>query len=115
MKPTIRTSYYAAKQALPSFDAISISNSCPGRFYGTVRRDLAPAWAMVEAWRQRRITWAQFTEAYTEKLKGIDLQALGEELQGKTLLCWESASDPYCHRHLLARMLQEAGFEVEEG
>ena len=55
-----------------------------------------------------------YTKGYTEAvLSRMDAQEVGAELDGRTLLCYEKPGE-FCHRHLVAKWLRDAGFVVEE-
>lgn len=95
---------------------IGISNSIPDwRPVDVVRKDLAPAWEDVEAWKAGRKKWRDFVRKYWQQLAALDAFADGDcfELpEDCTCLCWCGVARA-CHRRILAAWLVRRGYEVE--
>ena len=87
--------------------------------------NLGPSEDLIDAARNKRITWAEFSRRYREELKGdggIDkrnhniknhgqkftlrlLQKRGRQ-QNVTLMCHCDEEEQHCHRHLLKKVLE---------
>lgn len=91
-------------------EVVSIANRAPKWFVGKQYKELAPG-NIVWKFRNCDITEEQYTNKYKLQLSKLNVQKIGEELEGKTLLCWEATGN-FCHRMLVAEWLTQAGFEV---
>lgn len=54
-----------------------------------------------------------YTKAYKQQLSRLDVHQVAKDLDGKICICYEKSED-FCHRHLLAEWLRDAGYECEE-
>lgn len=120
----MKTSYYAKFSRLPKeeknrYMPILISTSLPKWFldkeeYYMEYKLLAPSSDSVFKLKNNKMSQEDFTNAYTDKLKGLDLEKILEDLydyEGITdteivLLCYEKSTD-FCHRHILREYLNE--------
>ena len=120
----MKTSYYAKFSRLPKgeksrFMPILISTSLPKWFlnseeYYIEYKTLAPSRNNVFNLKNDCISQEDFTNAYLNKLKGLDMEQILEDiydLEGITdseviFLCYEK-SDDFCHRHILREYLNE--------
>lgn len=115
----IYTSYFSSHKYKPE-DGISISrwNSF---WKGAAFKALAPSEQLLTWWKTLPKALQELPEAqehykkiYTEQtLSKISPAEAAWFLDGKVLLCFEK-SDDFCHRHIVAKWLKEAGFECEE-
>lgn len=109
---TLYTSYFARSADHPN--ALSISCGVPTWYNGRQNRLLAPSWELVDGIKKGKITEAQYTEQYRQKLDALGEQKILSVLhEGDVLLCWE-ATGKFCHRHILADWLKEHGHTVTE-
>ena len=115
----IYTSYFSSKKYKPE-DGISIARWC--KFWsGMSFTTLAPSEELLSWWKslspEARETVAakqHYTNIYREQtLSKLNPAEVAMILEGKTLLCFEKTCD-FCHRHIVAKWLNEAGFECEE-
>lgn len=75
---------------------------------------LAPSITLVSEFKKGKLSEAEYIERYTnETLSTLDPNEVGSKLEGKVLLCYEAIGE-FCHRHLVADWLRNAGFEVQE-
>lgn len=84
--------------------------------------NLAPNKALLNKYKYKGLTWDEYTQEYYKQLSTYnrDIQAdlyaletllnVGEDV---TIYCYEKSTDN-CHRHLLAKLFKDKGFEVEE-
>lgn len=111
----IYTSYYARmKSCYQNYAVVCISNSSPEWFPVILStfRQLYPEWSKAKSYKEGKITWEQFADAYRQKLSKLNrekvLSAIMKygALYGKdvVLTCWEGPGK-HCHRHLLAEWL----------
>ena len=111
----IYTSYFASADKVPH--PIAIARGVPSWFKGEVYEKLAPSLDLLKAWdKGRGISQKEYTERYLNELaaRGVTVESLKEELPDEcTLLCWETPLD-FCHRHIVAWVLRNAGVEVKE-
>jgi uncharacterized protein YeaO (DUF488 family) len=120
----MKTSYYAkfsrlSKEEKSRYIPVLISTSLPKWFldreeYYMEYKLLAPSSNNVFKLKNNKMSQEDFTNAYTDKLKGLDLEQILEDLydyEGITdteivLLCYEKSTD-FCHRHILREYLNE--------
>ena len=100
------TSNYARNGNHP--DAVSISVTVP-RWYPQLEHypDLAPTWAIVKDYKDKRTNIKQYTTQYLDLLQSRNVSPLkvAEDLHGRIMLCYEKPTD-FCHRHLVAFWLE---------
>jgi hypothetical protein len=95
-------------------DAVSIAAITPRGFKGGVRKDLAPPFSLVKAYKDEKITEAEYIMEYGKRIYSLDIERIAGELDGKILLCY-CDKNAMCHRTLLGLFLNtELGVEVEE-
>lgn len=120
----MKTSYYAkfsrlSKEEKSRYMPVLISTSLPKWFldreeYYMEYKLLAPSSDNVFKLKNNKMSQEDFINAYTDKLKELDLEQILEDLydyEGITdteivLLCYEKSTD-FCHRHILREYLNE--------
>lgn len=111
----IYTSYFPYAKKVPH--PIAISRSIPRWYEGEVYEKLAPSWELLNAWNKGKgISQKEYTERYINELasRGVTVEMLKQELPEEcTLLCWETPL-AFCHRHIVAWILKNAGIEAKE-
>lgn len=116
------TSYFARASKHPK--AISISAKSPMGFKGNRLTTLAPTWDMLTSYKNNLLTKLQYIDHYIELIKlhhrpdEIFAQNIADLFQeGDVLLCYERTGS-FCHRHIVAALLNEAGiaqvYELDE-
>ena len=125
MKGTLYTSYFSKIKQGKGIK-LSVARYNPkwlkeGDIEGTLI-NLAPSKALLNKYKYKGLTWDEYTQEYYKQLSNYnrdiqaDLYALetllntGEDV---TIYCYEKSADN-CHRHLLAKLFKDKGFEVEE-
>ena len=109
---TLYTSYFGKR--LKSDRLVSIARGTPTWFKGKTVLSVAPSWDLVTGIKSGTITAEEYADAYFKQL-----DKLGEEKillmfeDGDILLCYEKPED-FCHRHLLAKWLNDRGHSVTE-
>ena len=101
----MKTSYFAKAGNLPN--AVSIAGSAPGFFKDREYKKLAPKYWFFLKYKKDGDE-AYYTEQYQkEVLDTLDPQQVFNELgEDVILLCWEKTGK-FCHRHLIAKWLEE--------
>lgn len=120
----MKTSYYAkfsrlSKEEKDRYIPVLISTSLPKWFldreeYYMEYKLLAPSSDNVFKLKNNKMSQEDFTNAYIDKLKGLDLEQILEDLYDYegimdteiVLLCYEKSID-FCHRHILREYLNE--------
>lgn len=120
----MKTSYYAkfsrlSKEEKSRYIPVLISTSLPKWFldreeYYMEYKLLAPSSDNVFKLKNNKMSQEDFTNAYIDKLKGLDLEQILEDLYDYegimdteiVLLCYEKSTD-FCHRHILREYLNE--------
>lgn len=120
----MKTSYYAkfsrlSKEEKDRYIPVLISTSLPKWFldreeYYMEYKLLAPSSDNVFKLKNNKMSQEDFTNAYIDKLKGLDLEQILEDLYDYegimdteiVLLCYEKSTD-FCHRHILREYLNE--------
>lgn len=109
----IRTSYFSINANHP--DAVSISLYSPDWFHGEEYTLLTPQREMFRMWKDHPNLgndWYR-DQFYKTTLINLDVHKVARDMEGKVMLCYEKSGD-FCHRHLVADWLRDAGYEVEE-
>lgn len=120
----MKTSYYAkfsrlSKEEKSRYIPVLISTSLPKWFldreeYYMEYKLLTPSSDNVFKLKNNNMSQEDFTNAYIDKLKGLDLEQILEDLYDYegimdteiVLLCYEKSTD-FCHRHILREYLNE--------
>ena len=115
---TVFTSYFAKASQIPSNIipiAISLYQSAGTRMLKYPQ--LAPTRSILTAWKQNEDQKQYIRDFDLQVLAELDPQQVYEDLkvmsQGKdvALICYEGPSK-FCHRHLVAKWLDDAGISV---
>jgi uncharacterized protein YeaO (DUF488 family) len=82
-------------------------------------KDLAPSRELLDDWKRNRIDWKEYTDRFhieMEQCKGL-IGELARRSQDDTitLLCFEREGDPHCHRHLLAKLIEQKLRDLSSG
>ena len=96
---------------------ISITRFPPKWFEGEQCQDLAPSAELLKKYKDMYMDEEHFEIHYNEMLSQIDVLKIVEEaVKGRdVVLCCFEKSDDFCHRHLLAKWLNEKyGMNVQE-
>lgn len=115
----IFTSYFANLKKI--INPISICGKAPLFYKGPQYKRLAPKYGFFMDWKQGKLDNDGYVRCFKEQvLKYLNHEQVLEDLQNfyegqdvVTLICYEKPGD-FCHRHLVADWLKEAGIEVEE-
>lgn len=115
----IYTSYFSSRKYKPE-DGVSIAR-WSSFWNGLSFKALAPTEELLTWWknlpkhtREKADAKQHYTNLYVEQtLSKLNPAEVATILEGKTLLCFEKPNE-FCHRHIIANWLREAGFECEE-
>lgn len=116
----IYTSYFAKLKKLPSdIVPISICGKAPVWYQGIQYKKLAPKYNFFKEWQETKDN-DYYIHCFNEQvLSFLNPVTVVKELcnlsKGKdiALICYEKPGD-FCHRHLVADWLRQAGFSIEE-
>ena len=119
----IYTSYFGKIKKMPeNFEPICISLNKPNYFHGIWFVTLAPPKDLLRWWYsisdKGPRDQAYYTEVYLNMLQQFDANAMDNRLHEiakdkiPVLVCYEK--DGFCHRHLVARWLNDHGIKCEE-
>ena len=123
----IYTSFFGNKKVLnnPSIFPVSIALYPPKDFVGKSYRDLAPHPVTLRDWK-RDHSISNYERDYLVLLGDLNQKEVVDQLMVLSgnfknldyfpdivLLCYERPGE-FCHRHIVAEWLREAGYEVEE-
>ena len=125
MKGTLYTSYFSKIKQGKGIK-LSVARYNPkwlkeGDIEGTLI-NLAPNKVLLNKYKYKGLTWDEYTQEYYKQMSNYnrdvqaDLYALENLLntgEDVTIYCYEKSTDN-CHRHLLAKLFKDKGFEVEE-
>ena len=120
----IYTSYFGKLKSLPkNIVPVAICGGLPEWYHGAWYKKLAPTWKI---WKHQNETHdeVRYRETYFPTvLAKLNQDTVVEELNEFirnyplgteiALICYEKPED-FCHRHLVAEWLQEAGYQVQE-
>jgi len=103
----MNTSYYFSNRIRePGLNLVAVSNSYPRHlpWLKEVRhyRKLCPGWSLVKDFKQRKISWDNYSEIYQEDiLAKLDPEKVYNDLgENAVVLCWEKPGK-LCHRRLI--------------
>lgn len=121
----IYTSYFGNLKNLPdNIIPISISGKAPDWYTGLQYKKLAPKYRIFSEWKMNHDNKLYEKYFNDQVLTHLDPKRVLDELKdlcGKkfydsvdiALICYEKPSD-FCHRHLVAKWLNDAGFGCKE-
>lgn len=116
----IYTSYFAKVSKLPAnICAISIAGNPPKGWGGAQYKVLAPKYEFFIKWKENHDNdyyIEHFNEEVLKPLNAEKVVKILKQIAGSKdicLCCYEKPED-FCHRHLVAKWLNENGFECEE-
>lgn len=116
----IYTTYFAKLKSLPSsITPVSICGWPPKFYTGLQYKNLAPLWSFFSEWKR-----THDNDYYIRCFKSLVLSKLNQKevvdclhsmagTEDIALVCYEKPGD-FCHRHLVADWLNEAGYQCEE-
>lgn len=116
---TIYTGYFAKvrKYEEAGLVPISIARWSPKWFQGERCVELSPSDGLLTYYKAGAVSEEDFEEQYIAELDNLDMLTLLAEIASDkdiVLCCYEKSSD-FCHRHILAKYLQDKyGITVTE-
>jgi len=110
----MKTSYFAKIRNLYGANLVSIALKTPPGFKGTVYTKLAPTYDLLIKWKNGNMTEEEYIKEYKLILNKLDPHKVYRQLgEDAILLCYEKSGD-FCHRHIVAKWFNNAGYNVEE-
>lgn len=116
----IYTSYFAnftryvMNGTLQPSVGVSIAQYMPAKINLPNDNRLAPSYSLLYDYKEGKINEDEYTHRYyDEVLSKLDPKIIGNKFENKVLLCYEGLGK-FCHRHIVADWLRDAGFVVEE-
>lgn len=111
----MKTTYFANVKKLGDMNFVSIARKTPDGFPGIIYEPLAPTWEILQEYKYGQKDKRWYIEKYIDDVlsrlnprKVIDI--IGEDA---VLCCWETP-EKFCHRHIVAKWFEQAGYKVEE-
>lgn len=110
----IYTSYFAMAHKIDDKDKLlSIALWPPKNMRIQCMPYLAPTKEILLRYKEDHDEEA-YTKTYREQVLGnLDVDKVGAYLQGRILLCYE-CPEAFCHRHIVAKWLNDNGYDCEE-
>lgn len=121
----IYTTYFANLKKLPKdIVPIAICGKSPVGFKGAQYKKLAPKYDFFMKWKENHDN-EYYIQCFNEQvLSVLDAQLVVDDLKrisgienngksGIAMVCYERPED-FCHRHLVAKWLNENGYDVKE-
>lgn len=115
----IYTTYFSNIKNLPdNVVPIAICGKVPDGWTGFRCKRLAPKWNFFKRWKITGDNKYYIREFNEQVLKPLNPHEVVKSLMDRygeniALVCYERP-DKFCHRHLVAEWLRQAGYEVEE-
>jgi len=111
----MQTSYYSNLKNLDISKCVSIAGKAPDFYTGREFKTLAPKYWFFKKYKEDHDVEFYTQQFQKEVLDPLDPQEIYNELgQDSIILCWE-APDKFCHRHLVAKWLENAlNIKIEE-
>lgn len=118
MKKIIRTSYFNSPKVNSIIEEgkekylISIARFTPNWFPDIKEEKLlAPSENLLRNYKLGKVTIKEYIKEYTTQIEPILDNIIIDN--GSILLCYEKSGD-FCHRHILAELLRNKGYEIKE-
>lgn len=116
----IYTTYFANLKNLPKdITSISIAGKCPDWYDGLQFKVLAPKWDFFKVWKETGDN-DYYIKCFNEQvLSGLNPKLIVDRLfelaqnDNIALVCYEEPGK-FCHRHLVAKWLNDNGIKVNE-
>jgi hypothetical protein len=109
----IYTSYFGSKK-WDINNSVSIARKTPDYVNVPIYLKLAPPFELVKEYKQDYDQSKYVLRYSIEVLSHLNPQKVLEELDGKTLLCYEKSGD-FCHRHIVGKWLNiYTGIDIKE-
>lgn len=119
----IYTSYFAKLKKLENSNIIPISicGKAPDWYKGLQYKKLAPKYGFFIEWKKNHDNNYYIEHFQNEVLNYLEANTIVKELNNLVLnaekdialICYEKPSD-FCHRHLVAKWLNQNGYKCEE-
>lgn len=116
----IYTTYFAKLKKLPKdIVPISICGKAPNNYNGLQYKKLAPKYDFFMKWKETHDDDYYIRYFDSQVLSALDPAQVVSDLIAMAaghdiaLVCYEKSTD-FCHRHLVAKWLQENGYDVKE-
>lgn len=112
----IFTGYFAKlkKYQAAGLIPVSIARITPEWFHGQEFKELAPSNDLLKRYKAGKVSEDLYKTEYFQQLDQVKWKKVLKNLKENTvLLCYEKTGT-FCHRHLLAEYLKEAGYNIEE-
>lgn len=94
---------------------VSIAGKTPDGFRGSIYKKLAPKYDWWMEWKYENHDDVWYVEKYKETvLSQLDPHEVVKKLGEDAILCCYETPEKFCHRHLIAEWLREAGYDIEE-
>ena len=109
------TTYFAQVRRLDpkKSNLVSIARYTPKGFLGRIYLPLAPSPSLL-SYVKRTGDEEGYTKRFKAYLETLDVHKVAKDLKdGAILVCYETP-EKFCHRHLVADWLREAGYKVCE-
>lgn len=111
----MKTSYFAKMKGVYGKELVSIANKTPDGFRGRIYKKLAPKYDWWIEWKNGDYDNDWYIKKYKETvLSKLDPDEVMWDLGDDAILCCYETPEKFCHRHIVAEWLREAGYEVEE-
>ena len=110
------TGYFAQLKKYQSAGLIpiSIARITPEWFKGQELKELAPSRDLLRRYKAGKLTEDSYKTEYFHQLDQVKWKKVLKDLEDNTiLLCYEKTGT-FCHRHLLAEYLKDAGYDIKE-
>ena len=104
------TSYFSRYKGT---QGVSVANKTPDWVDCDRCKELMPPWALVQSYKDGKISWKEYRRAYIKQLKQLDADEFYNRLNGKVLLCWEGKGKK-CHRNIIREWFNRNGYACEE-
>jgi len=116
--PEILTSWFAnvrkLRQQKPGWKLVSIARYTPRDVQVDQHvPELAPSPQLLHRYKYGLVSPQEYEKEFIKQLQTLDPKKWGRALQRCVLLCYEKPGE-FCHRHLVAAWLRQAGFSVAE-
>ena len=110
------TNYFSNIKNYDPTKVFAVTASKPEFLKGGYLKVVAPKYEWVEKYKNKEITADQYTEKYIAYLnanKEKILQVI-KSLPDESMLCCYESPDKFCHRHVLAKWLNENKVKIIE-
>ena len=115
MGKELKTTYFANVKKLGDMNFVSIARKTPDGFPGLIYSPLAPTQEILDGYKYGNKSKKWYIEKYVDDvLAYLSPQDVINIVGDDAVFCCYETPEKFCHRHIVAKWFERAGFEIKE-